>query len=187
MTYSDTLQISDTLCRLKFALLVFHRQQDGFLKGKKRGNTLQHREFTRISKIWHHVCWLWENSLMTTSCLVLLAAPVITFLVLSLLLFFSTPPILFPPPFTQHVLVTFLLDIRPNPLFKARENGENVTSFWGMAFVASDMGRPWTGWIGPAPVQMSGCCLGAALSWLCDGLLQGFGRFFIDLSFFREQ
>jgi len=38
---------------------------------------------------------------------------------------------------------------------------------------SSDMGWPWTGWIGPAPVQMSGCCLGAALSWLCDGLLQG--------------
>jgi len=46
------------------------------------------------------------------------------------------------------------------------------TSFRGIAFVASDMGGPWTGWIGPAPVQMSGCCLGTALWWLCDGLLR---------------
>ena len=29
------------------------------------------------------------------------------------------------------------------------------------------------GWIGPAPVQISGCCLGGALSWWCDGLLRG--------------
>ena len=35
------------------------------------------------------------------------------------------------------------------------------------------LGRPWTGLIGSAPVQMSGCCLGAALSWLRDGLLRG--------------
>jgi len=35
------------------------------------------------------------------------------------------------------------------------------------------MGWLWAGWIGPAAVQISGCCLGAALSWLCDGLLQG--------------
>ena len=51
---------------------------------------------------------------------------------------------------------------------------------------ARSLGGPWTGWICSAPVQMSGCCLGAALSWLCDGLLQGW-LFFIDLSFLREQ
>jgi len=45
--------------------------------------------------------------------------------------------------------------------------------FRSIDFVARSLGGPWTGWIGPAPVQMSGCCLGAALSWLCDGLLQG--------------
>ena len=66
---------------------------------------------------------------------------------------------------------------------KARENGENVTSFRGMAFVASDMGWPWTGWISPAPVQMSGFCLGAALSWLCHGLLQGLVVFSLTFCF----
>jgi len=66
---------------------------------------------------------------------------------------------------------------------RARENGENVPSFRGIAFVANDMGWPWTRWIGPAPVQMSRCCLGAALSWLCDGLLRGFGRFSLTSRF----
>ena len=58
---------------------------------------------------------------------------------------------------------------------RTRENGTNVTSFRGIASVASSLGGPWlvTGWIGSAPVQMSGCCLGAALSWWCDGLLRG--------------
>ena len=39
---------------------------------------------------------------------------------------------------------------------KRRENGRNVNSFRGMASVASSMGWLWTGWISPAPVQMSG-------------------------------
>jgi len=48
---------------------------------------------------------------------------------------------------------------------------------------ARNMGWPWTWWIGFAPVQMSGCCLGAALSWFawwaaCRGWL-----FFSDPSF----
>jgi len=39
--------------------------------------------------------------------------------------------------------------------------------------VARSLGGPWTWWIGFAPVQLSGCCLGAALSWLRDGLMRG--------------
>jgi len=65
-----------------------------------------------------------------------------------------------------------------------RENGENVISCWGMAFVARSLGGPWTGWISPAPVQMSGCCLGAALSWLRDGLVQGLVVFSSTFRFF---
>jgi len=38
---------------------------------------------------------------------------------------------------------------------------------------ARSLGGPWTGWIGSAPVQISECCLVAALSWLRDGLLWG--------------
>ena len=55
---------------------------------------------------------------------------------------------------------------------------------WGMAFVTRSLGRPWTGWIGLAPVQMSGCCLGAALSWLRDGLVQGLVIFSSTFRFF---
>ena len=47
---------------------------------------------------------------------------------------------------------------------KARQNGENVNPFGAMAFVTGDRSGPWTGWISPAPVYMSGCCLGAVLS-----------------------
>jgi len=36
---------------------------------------------------------------------------------------------------------------------------------------ARSLGGPWTGGIGSAPEQMSGCCLGGALSWLRDELL----------------
>ena len=39
--------------------------------------------------------------------------------------------------------------------------------------MARSLGGPWTGRMGSAPVQMSRCCLGTALSWLCDGLLRG--------------
>ena len=66
---------------------------------------------------------------------------------------------------------------------KACKNGENITPFRGMAFVASDMGWPWTGCIGPAPLQMSRCCLGAALSWFVWWAVAGFGRFSLTLRF----
>jgi len=58
---------------------------------------------------------------------------------------------------------------------KTRQNGRNVTLIQATVSVASSMSRPWIGWIGSAPVQMSGCCLGSALSWWCDGLLLGLG------------
>jgi len=37
--------------------------------------------------------------------------------------------------------------------------------------IANNLSRSWTGSVGPAPVQISGCCLGRALSWWCDGLM----------------
>ena len=75
---------------------------------------------------------------------------------------------------------------QPNLLInKTAENGRNVTSFRGMASVASNMGWLWTGWIGPAPVQMSGMLSGFCLYYVWA--VAGFGRFFIDLSFLREQ
>jgi len=49
--------------------------------------------------------------------------------------------------------------------------------------VARSLGGPWTWWIGSAPVQMSGCCLGAALSWLRDGLFAGVGCSSLTLRF----
>jgi len=49
--------------------------------------------------------------------------------------------------------------------------------------VARGLGGPWTWWIGSAPVQMSGCCLGATLSWLHDGLLAGVGCSSLTLRF----
>jgi len=45
----------------------------------------------------------------------------------------------------------------------------------GMASVASDMGWIWTGWIGPAPVQMSGML---SVRRDCVWAVAGFGRFF---------
>jgi len=56
-----------------------------------------------------------------------------------------------------------------------------------MASVASDMGWLWTGWIGPAPVQMSGMLSVSRAVVIVGGLLQGLVVFFIDLSFLREQ
>jgi len=57
----------------------------------------------------------------------------------------------------------------------------------GMASVASDMGWLWTGWIGPAPVQMSGMLsVLRAFVIVCE-LLQGLVVFFIDLLFLREE
>jgi len=74
---------------------------------------------------------------------------------------------------SSHHLNRYLIWAQTGIRRNARQNGENVTSFWGIAFVACDMGWLWTGWIGPAPVQMSGYCLCTALSWFCYGLLQG--------------
>ena len=45
-----------------------------------------------------------------------------------------------------------------------------IAKMW-ILFRARTLGGPWTGWIGSAPVQMSGCRLGGALSWWCDDLL----------------
>jgi len=63
--------------------------------------------------------------------------------------------------------------------FVCIENGGKVAEMWilcrSIDSVARGLGGPWTWWIGSAPVQMSGCCLGASLSWLCDGLLAGVG------------
>jgi len=56
-------------------------------------------------------------------------------------------------------------------------------SLFGASPPARVLGEPWTWWIASTPVQMSGCYLGAALSWFawwaaCRGWL-----FFIDPSF----
>jgi len=69
-----------------------------------------------------------------------------------------------------------LKSVVSEPLFrvsssKTCENCKDVTSFLGFTSVARSFGGPWTGWIGSAPVQMSGCSLGGALSWWCDELL----------------
>jgi len=45
-----------------------------------------------------------------------------------------------------------------------RQNGENVNPFGAIASVVGDQSGPWTGWIDPTPVEMSGCCLSAVLS-----------------------
>ena len=63
------------------------------------------------------------------------------------------------------------------------EMAEMCILFWSIDSVARGLGGPWTWWIGVAPVQMSGCCLGAALSWLHDGLLAGFGCSSLTLRF----
>jgi len=65
-----------------------------------------------------------------------------------------------------------------------RENSQIVTSFRGMAFVPRSLGGPWIGWIDPAPVQKSGCCLGVALSWLGNGLVQDLVVFSSTIRFF---
>jgi len=68
-------------------------------------------------------------------------------------------------------------------LRKRWENGGNVILGSIIDSGARDMGWPWTWWIGPAPVQMSGCCLGAALSWFAWWAACGDWLFFIDPSF----
>jgi len=55
-------------------------------------------------------------------------------------------------------------DIRDFPAEKRRGNGGNVILFRSIDSGAHGLGELWTWWIGSAPVQMSGCCLGAALS-----------------------
>jgi len=58
-------------------------------------------------------------------------------------------------------------------------NGGRMVEMWflfrSIDSVARGLGGPWTWWIGSSPVQLSGCCLGAALSWFRDGLLAGVG------------
>jgi len=70
---------------------------------------------------------------------------------------------------------------------KRRENGRNLTFVSGMASVASNMGWLWTGWIGPALVQMSGMLSVHRAVVIVFDLLQGLVVFVIDLSFLREQ
>jgi len=50
-------------------------------------------------------------------------------------------------------------------------NGENVYSISEHWLRGCSLREPWTGWIGSAPVQMSSCSLGGALSWWWDELL----------------
>jgi len=66
------------------------------------------------------------------------------------------------------------------------EDGKNVTSFQGIASVASDMGWLWTGWIGPAPVQMSGMLSGRCAVVNVCGLLQGLIVFSLTFRFFMN-
>jgi len=54
----------------------------------------------------------------------------------------------------------------------------------GMASVASDMGRLWTGRIGPAPVQMSGMLSGRRAVVIVCGLLQCLVIFSLTSRFF---
>ena len=73
--------------------------------------------------------------------------------------------------------------IRPCGSFSHRNisgtqwNSQKMAKMWilfrSIDSWARSLGGPWTGWIGSAPVQMNGRCLGAALSWLRDGLLWG--------------
>jgi len=55
---------------------------------------------------------------------------------------------------------------------------------WGMASVASDMGWLWTGWICPAPVQMSGMLSGRRTVVILCGLLQSLVVFSLTSCFF---
>ena len=54
----------------------------------------------------------------------------------------------------------------------------------GMASVASDIARLWTGWIGPAPVQMSGIMSWRLTFVIVCGLLQGLVVFSLTSRFF---
>ena len=48
---------------------------------------------------------------------------------------------------------------------------EKWPRFGGATAKLAALGGPWTGWIGSAPVQISGCGLDDTLSWWCDELL----------------
>jgi len=60
-------------------------------------------------------------------------------------------------------------------LYYLEKNGGEMAKMWilfrSIDSWACSLGGPWTGWIGSAPVQMSGCSLGAALSWSTGALL----------------
>jgi len=68
--------------------------------------------------------------------------------------------------------------------WKTRENGRNVTLCRGITSVASDMGWLWSGWIGPAPVQMGGMLSGRCAVVIVCGLLQDLGVFSLTFRFF---
>ena len=64
--------------------------------------------------------------------------------------------------------------------------GGKMVKMWssfGASPPARGLGEPWTWWIGSAPEQMSGCCLGAVLSWFAWWAACGGWLFFIDPSF----
>jgi len=67
------------------------------------------------------------------------------------------------------------------------ENGGKMVEMWSYFGTSTPWARglvePWTWWIGSAPVQMSGCCLGGALSWFAWWAACGGWLFFIDPSF----
>jgi len=71
----------------------------------------------------------------------------------------------------------FLIENTQINFFLLTRNGGKIAQMWilfrSIDSMARGLGGPWTWRIGSAPVQMSGCFLGAALSWLRDGLLWG--------------
>ena len=62
-------------------------------------------------------------------------------------------------------------------IYKPRQNGRKMTLFreaMGRHGQAGSWRGQWTGWIGSAPVQISGCGLDGALSWCGQGEGQSF-------------
>jgi len=81
--------------------------------------------------------------------------------------------------FWQQITLVFFEDLHVNKLLgnhiylKTAGKWQKCNLVSGMASVASDMGWLWTGWIGPAPVQMSGMLFGRLTVVIVCGLLQG--------------
>ena len=82
------------------------------------------------------------------------------------------------------LMIVFIITLSEITPYTPRENGRNVTSFRGMAFVASDMGWLWTEWIGPAPVQMRGMLSGRCAVVIVCRLFQGLVVFSLTFCFF---